>query len=313
MGVSPQLQVLLDQISAVKKVLLAAGFKRTQTNIREAFANVQRIYMTDIDYTIFAVDDIVYNDKYPVAIRIYNPNPAIFLPVIAFIHGGGHTGGSVSQYDGVARKLAKLTNHIVISIDYRLSPEFAYPTGLNDCKTVLKRMFQVLDERNIKYADKNIKLVGDSAGGGLCASMSMDKAFSNATKITHQVLIYPSLDYSMSSDSFNRYITGYYLETATIDWYYNNYCQNNEDRKAISPLFIDPYPEMPKTLIITPHFDPLHDEAILYYEKIINSGGQAELLEFDNMIHAYLSLEDLCKEESLKTYQKINSFLVTTA
>ena len=313
MSVAPKLQELLDQITEIKPKLAAIGFKRTQSNIREAFATAQRKYMTDIDYMVFALDDIVYNESYPVPVRIYIPRLDIDLPVAIFIHGGGHTAGSLSQYDGIARKLAKQTEHIIISIDYRLSPEFAYPTGLNDCKAVIRGLFAVLDERRIKYKDNGLTLIGDSAGGALCASITQDKKLVESAQITQQVLIYPSLDYTLSSQSIEKYAVGYYLEKATIEWYFSNYCQGKVDRRAMSPVYGEFHSTMPATLVVSGGYDPLQDEAKLYYNNMIKAGARAELLHLDNVIHAYLSLEDLCKDECARTYQEISKFLNKSA
>lgn len=309
MSVAPKLQELLERITEVKPKLAAIGFKRTQANVREAFATAQRKYMTDIDYMIFALDDIVCNEGYPVPIRIYIPRLDIDLPLAIFIHGGGHTAGSLSQYDGVARKLAKQTGHIIVSIDYRLSPEFTYPTGLNDCKAAISGVYAVLDERRVKYKDNGLALIGDSAGGALCASITQDRKLLQSTPITRQVLIYPSLDYTLSSQSIEKYAVGYYLEKSTIEWYFSNYCPITVDRRTISPVYGEFHSAMPATLIVSAGYDPLQDEAKHYYDNMIKAGASAELLHIDNVIHAYLSLEDLCKDECARTYQEINNFL----
>ena len=47
--------------------------------------------------------------------RIYIPDLSQPLPVAAFIHGGGHMCGSITVYDNIVRKLAKTTNHIIVS------------------------------------------------------------------------------------------------------------------------------------------------------------------------------------------------------
>ncbi len=310
MSVTPQLQELLNQIATLKITQLSIGFKPTQSNVREAFANAQRKYMTDIDYTVFALDDMIYNGKYPVPIRIYYPRLDAAFPIIVYLHGGGHMCGSITQYDGVVRKIAKITDHIVVAIDYRLSPEFAYPTGISDAKAVIKNLFTILDKRKVNYSNKSLCLMGDSAGGAMCASLVMDKDFIKSTNITHQVLLYPALDFTMSSKSFIEYKEGYFLEASKVAWYYEHYLQNNEDRRAISPLFGEFYSGMPKTLVIFADHDPLQDEAKQYYFNMKEVGASAILYKAEKVVHAFFSLEDLCKEECTKAYQQIKIFLL---
>ena len=130
MLVKPKIRELLDKIEQLKPYLESIGYKLNQANTREAMANLTYLYMTDYNKMLFALDDVVMNGHYPVPIRIYHPLPGTPLPVAIFIHGGGHLAGGITVYDGIVRKLSATINHIVISIDYRLAPEFDYPTGI---------------------------------------------------------------------------------------------------------------------------------------------------------------------------------------
>ncbi len=309
MSVLPKIQEFLDQLAIIKAKLAEMGFKQNQTNTREGLANLTRTYMTDFDPTVFAVDDVVLNGRYPVPIRIYIPDFSQSLPVAAFIHGGGHMCGSITVYDNIVRKLAKTTNHIIISIDYRLAPEFPYPTGIEDSKVAIRGIFAILNERKVKYRDRKLTLIGDSGGAAVCASIVMDKEFVAIEQITKQVLIYPSLDYTLTSPSMDKFAEGYLLDKAKIAWYVENYLQNAEDRKSISPVYGEFYSSMPETMVITAAYDPLQDEGMAYYNNVVNIGVNAELIKVDGVIHAYLMLENLCAEECNKTYLEINKFL----
>ena len=260
----PKIKAFLDQVNILSKNRKLAGYKINQTNVREGFAFMAYSYMKESDRSIIAIDDTVLNDKYPVPIRIYTPPQAKNLPVMVYIHGGGHTCGSVSVYDNVVRKITRLTQHIIISIDYRLSPEFAYPTALNDCKVVIKNIFSILYEWKISYRNKDISIMGDSAGGALTTSIIMDQDFTLQNNIKKQVLLYPSVDYTASTESYNKYGNGYLLEADKMKWYFNNYLQNNENKESVSALFAEFYPEMPQTMVVVAEYDPLVDEGVLY-------------------------------------------------
>lgn len=309
MAVLAKIQELLDNAAILKQKLAAVNFKPNQANTREAMAIMTAKYMTDIDYSIFAIDDTILNGFYPVPVRTYVPDLTKPLPVAVFIHGGGHMAGSISVYDGIARKLAKKTGHIIVSVDYRLAPEFAYPTGLEDCKAVVLNLFKVLDERKISYTNKQLTLIGDSAGGALCASIAMDKEFVATNLITRQVLIYPSVDYSCSLPSTDKFAEGYLLEKAKMEFYFKSYIQNSINPKEISPLHNEFYANMPGTLVIVAENDPLHDEGVLYHQYLAQVGVNSELLEVPGVIHAYLMLENLCPDECSNTYQEIADFL----
>ena len=310
MLVKPKIRELLDKIEQIKPYLASIGYKLNQANTREAMANMAYLYMTDYNKMLFTLDDVVMNGHYPVPIRIYHPQPGTPLPVAIFIHGGGHMAGGITVYDGIVRKLSATINHIVISIDYRLAPEFAYPTGIEDSKAAIRGVFKVLEERKIAYTNRELTLIGDSAGAAVCSSIAMDKEFVVVEQIKKQVLIYPSVDYTLSSPSFAQYGSGYLLEKSKIAWYFESYFQHNEDRKAASPVYGEFYVGMPQTLVVVASHDPLIAEGMAYYQNVINVGVNAELLKIDGVVHAYLMLENLCKEECDVTYQEINKFLL---
>ncbi len=312
MAVLAKVQQFLDQLSVLKAKLQQIGYKPNHTNTREGLANLARKYLLNYDKQLVAIDDVIYNGHYPVPIRIYLPqSDSSMLPVAVFLHGGGHMCGSVTCYDGLSRRLAVETQHIIIAVDYRLSPEFPYPTGLEDSKAAIRGLFHVLDNRNISYASRDLTLIGDSAGGALCASIVMDKEFVFVEQIKRQVLLYPSLDYTGSSPSLTKFAEGYFLERSKMEWYFNNYFQNNEDRKAVSPVYNEFYAKMPKTLIVIAEYDPLRDEGVLYYNNALSVGADVELLDIQGVLHAYLLMDELCPEECARTYQVMREFLAS--
>ena len=309
MAVKPKIREFLNKLDQVKLHLQSIGHKQNQSNTREGLANMTRAYMTDYIMTVLALDDVVMNGNYPVPIRIYHPQADKMLPVAVFLHGGGHMCGSITVYDGIVRKMAAKTQHIIVAVDYRLAPEFPYPTGLEDSKVAIRGLFKILEERKITYTNRDLTLIGDSGGAAICASITMDKEFVAIEQIKKQVLIYPSLDYTVSSVSFEKYGVGYLLEKSKIEWYFDNYFQNNEDRKSKSPVYGEFYSTMPKTLVMVASHDPLISEGIAYYQNVINVGVTAELVKIEGVIHAYLMLENLCPEECEFTYNAINKFL----
>lgn len=235
--------------------------------------------------------------------RIYLPENCEGKNVLIYFHGGGHMCGSVELYDPMCSKLCLATDSIVISVDYRLAPEFPYPAGLNDAHNVVKNYRTLLADINI---GNELYIAGDSAGGAICSSLMMLYPELNVTK---QVLIYPSLDYTCSSDSIAENGSGYLLETPRIQWYFDHYFQNNEDRKACSPLFGSLPNSKVSNLVITAGCDPLRDEGLAYVSRLKQAGQKVSHYQFDNMIHAFINIEDLVKEECELLYQTIGKFI----
>ena len=65
-------------------------------------------------------------------VRIYTPDGIGPFPVLVYSHGGGWATGSVSQYDRLCRFLAHTVPCIVVGVDYRLAPEWQFPTAVHD-------------------------------------------------------------------------------------------------------------------------------------------------------------------------------------
>ncbi len=311
MALVPAIQEFLQIVEQSKQRLLAQKFKMNQSNTREALANMTRSYVTNYPTDLRIIDDSINNDGYPVPIRIYIPAGAgdVQFKVGLFIHGGGHMCGSITVYDGIVRHLAQATNTIIVAVDYRLAPEFAYPVGLNDCATVMVNLFPVLDEWQINYRSRELILIGDSGGAALCATLTLDRELVRRAKIVTQVLIYPSLDYTLASPGIAEFGEGYLLEKTKISWYFDNYFQHGEDRKALSPVYGKFYPQMPRSLVITAQYDPLHSEGESYYDKLCAAGVEAKLSKIPGVIHAFLMLENLCPQECQESYRQIAEFI----
>jgi len=255
------------------------------------------------------ISNTVITDKtHQVPVRIYTPDSKEKLDVLLYFHGGGHMCGSVALYDPMCRKIALASNCIVISVEYRLAPEFPYPAGINDAQLVLENYTQVLTSFNFS---SQLYIAGDSAGGAICATLSMNNIDNEKVNIDKQILIYPSLDYTMSLPSISENGQGYLLESQKVAWYFDHYFQNKEDRKQLSPLFASIESKLPVTLIFTAGYDPLRDEGFAYVEKLKSGNTPVQHTHFKDMVHAFMNIEDLVQTECEQLFQEIGLFTQT--
>ncbi|CDW52793.1 alpha:beta hydrolase fold protein [Trichuris trichiura] len=139
------------------------------------------------------VEDVVLGG---VPCRVYIPESPDTGAAIVFIHGGGFVLLNVASYDLITRLLAKVTNMVTISVEYRLAPEHRFPSAVDDCENVIMHL---LSEGYKKYHvnTSKITLIGDSAGGNLAAAVTQrmrNKGVKPTVKL--QVLIYPLLQFS---------------------------------------------------------------------------------------------------------------------
>jgi acetyl esterase/lipase len=143
-----------------------------------------------------------------VPVRVYRPSDALneTLPAIVFYHGGGWTLGNIEGAEPISKRLCKETRTVVVSVEYRLAPEFPFPAAIDDCTTATKYFLKNAADFN---ADpKRVAVAGDSAGGNLAAAVSLslrDEKFPIRIKL--QVLIYPAvqfLDFNLPSMIQNK-------------------------------------------------------------------------------------------------------------
>lgn len=278
---------------AMRKVLKTLSYGDIQVKASRTFANLKAIdplkpFYKKIDYK-------VYNGDYEVPIRMYlpdevPPNPAALL----FLHGGGWITESVDTYDRVCASLAKATGHIVASVEYRLAPEFRFPTALMDCYAAAEALYT---NRSILNIDPDkITLIGDSAGGNLTAALSLMAREKGKFTPKRQILIYPALfnDYTETSPFPSVHENGedFLLTSAKISQYLELYKRDDQDLQNpyFAPLLADDLSGLPRTLIITAEYDPLRDEGEEYAKRLTEAGNQAEVHRIRDALHGFFAL-----------------------
>ena len=316
--VSPKLVPFLEQANTAIAAFKATGQGFSAELVRQGLDNLSALIGAGPSIAIIK-DDSLATPSHNIPVRIYNPAPNDVLPVLLHFHGGGHMCGSVDLYDPISRKLALATHAIVICADYRLAPEHPYPAGLDDCQQLLECYKSLLTD--MKCSDE-LYIAGDSAGGAICTSLVMNNSINEVTSdsviIDKQILVYPSVDYTMVSASVVENGQGFLLEKDKVKWYFQQYFQSGSldkdevaQAKAVkaSPLLGQFSANMPATIVITAGCDPLRDEGVAYAKSLEKVGVNVEHYSFDGMTHAYMLLNDLVSDECEQTYQLIGEFV----
>lgn len=310
MTLHPAFANYLDDLNVLIAASKAKGVEATTETARAALASLNqfaaepRAVQSVIDSSIQYVDG---DTTITVPVRIYVPLNYRKADSILFVHGGGHMAGDLDVYDWSARRTAEATDMITVSVDYRRSPEHPFPAGLTDTYNVLLQLPRLLDAFDTTGV---IHAVADSGGAAVVSSIAMRTASGLwHSPIERQVLLYPSLDYTLSGKSIEEFKTGYFLEADRIRWYFENYFPVGIDWKAASPLFGAMNDQMPDTLVIAAEYDPLLSEAEQYVQAMNAAGSDAKLTIASGMIHAYTFFETMVPDEIEQTYQWIADFL----
>ena len=226
-----------------------------------------------------------------VPVRIYTPVAADAYGLLVYFHGGAFFLGSLDTHDHVARSLAKETGYKVISVGYRLAPEAAFPAGLDDCYGVLR--WAAENGGSLNWDGRNLAIAGDSSGGNFVAAVAAQAHDDGFSRLTHQVLFYPSLDLDFDVDryaSLRENAEGYGLETAGLLPFNSFYLESGADPAdpLVSPIKRKDLAGLPPALIITAEFDPLRDEGELYGRRLTDAGVNTTVSRYAGANHGFV-------------------------
>ena len=224
-----------------------------------------------------------------VRLRIYTPlkAPQGVLPALLFFHGGGFVIGDLETHDGLCRIMANEAGVRVVAVDYRLAPEHKFPAAVDDALTALR---YVQDHAADLGIDRDrLAVGGDSAGGGLAAVLAQAAA-QEGSRLQLQMLLFPVTQIGQVTPSLSAFAEGYFLEREGLRWFYAQYLPDNVNRDdpRISPLKAKDVSGVAPAFVMLAGFDPLHDEGLLYAERLRQAGVPVTLRDYPDMVHDFI-------------------------
>jgi acetyl esterase/lipase len=225
-------------------------------------------------------------DGTPVRVLVYHrPERETPAGALLWIHGGGLVMGTPEVGNDVCSRIADELGIAVVSVDYRLAPEFPFPTGLEDCVTALGWLHDHADDLGIDPA--RVAVGGDSAGGGLAACVAQVALDRGGLPVCFQLLQYPmlddrtplfhDLDALLWTNASNRFAWTAYLGHAP---------DLVEDRPYASASRRDDLSGLPPAWIGIGEIDLFHREAVAYADRLRAAGVTCELDVVPGMYHA---------------------------
>ncbi len=239
---------------------------------------------------LYRVEDFTLpaRDGYAIPVRLYAPAAHAPLPLLVYFHGGGFTIGSVATHDVLCRELSHRAHCAVLSVDYRLAPEHRFPTAVHDAWDALNGACQ--NAASWGLDPTRLAVGGDSAGGTLavvCAVLARDAQLPLAL----QLLIYPGCAAAPDSPSHQRFGQGFVLESRLIDWFFSQYI-DMADRSdwRFAPLNAPDLDGVAPTWLALAECDPLHDEGLLYADRLRVSSVPVDLAVYRGVTHEFIKM-----------------------
>ena len=242
---------------------------------------------------IRAEDRTIPTPDHAVPVRVYRrEGQAAGAPVLVYLHGGGFMLGDLDSSDSNAWGLCEQTGAVVVSVDYRLTPEHPYPAAFNDCYGVVTWLAAHGAEIGIDQA--RIALCGDSAGGSLGAACCLAARDRGGPVIAAQALVYPTLGADPIRPSYIESKDGPSLTTEGMIYYNDIYFSGftHAADPYAAPLKAPDVSHLPPAFIHTAEFDPIRDDGRDYAARLAAAGVWVTYREARRMLHGFLRMRE---------------------
>ena len=186
-----------------------------------------------------------------IPVRLYVPDTAQPAPVIVYFHGGGWISGDYANIDAPVRALANRSRCAIVSVNYRLAPEFKYPAALDDASTAVS--WASREGARFGWDGSKLAVAGDSVGGTLAAAVALRLRDEGGPAVAFQLLVYPALDHDYYNESYRLFGSSWGMLTRTdMIWYFCHYLNHPDqlDLPYVSPGRCRGLRRLPETLII---------------------------------------------------------------
>ncbi len=226
-----------------------------------------------------------------VGVVIYRPKGLRApLPCIFHIHGGGYITGSASGAEFRHRPLAADLGCCIVSVDYRLAPETCFPGAIEDCYAALNWVFANAADLGVDPA--RIGLMGESAGGGLAASLALLVRDREGRRLAFQHLIYPMIDDRTCVSATPNPHTGEFIWTRQANYFgWASVLGAEPGGEDVSPYAAaaraENLADLPPAYIATGALDLFVDENLVYAHRLLRSGVPVELHVYPGAYHGF--------------------------
>jgi acetyl esterase len=222
-----------------------------------------------------------------IPLRAYTPEGAGERPpLVVFLHGGGWALGSIETYDAPLRALANASGAVVVSVEYRLTPEHRFPAAVNDSLMAVR--WAAAEGGQLGADPSRLAVAGDSAGGNLAAVCA--RSLRGEVDLRLQVLIYPVTDGGVNTPSFREFGERFGLTAAGMRRFWELYLDGADaasDPDA-APLRDPDLRGVAPAYVLTADHDVLRDEGEAYAHALRDAGVDVELHRWPGTIHGFI-------------------------
>ena len=236
--------------------------------------------VTTVEATIPAADGT------PLTAMVYTPNGPGPFPAVVYFHGGGWVIGNSHAYDAGARALAKGAQAVVISVDYRLSPENKFPTPWDDALSTYK--WTVTNVGRWRGDPRRLALAGEGAGGNLAISTAISTVDAGVTRPKAVIAIYPITQTGTTTESYVDCGNAKPLNKTVIGWFFDKTLNSVTDKTDPRlDLIHAKLSLLPPVTIINAQIDPLRSDGAVLEEALKQVNVKVTRREYEGVTHEF--------------------------
>jgi acetyl esterase len=220
-------------------------------------------------------------------LRIFKPDT--IRAVVLDIHGGGWSLGTAESMDPMNDIMARTCKVAVVSVDYRLAPEYPFPACIEDCKAAVKWL---VNNSQKEFGTDKLFISGGSAGGHLTAvtTIYVRDSLHAIDKVKGVNLVYGCFDLSRTpscrkaTDS-TIILTRKYMDE-TFQLVFPEWTTDQLQQPQYSPLYAD-LKNLPPALFTVGTADPLIDDSYFMEARWRLAGNKTFLAVYPECSHAF--------------------------
>jgi acetyl esterase len=202
----------------------------------------------------------------------------------------------LDAYDASCRALCNAAKCIVVSCDYRRSPENPFSAAIEDAFAAYQ---WVIDNApNLGGDPQQVATGGESAGGNIAAVTALQARDYGVRAPVHQLLIYPVTDCDFNTESYKQHAEAKPLNRAMMKWFWGHYLYGDdcEDNPYLTPVRAEDLSHLPPATIITADIDPLRTDGERYADKLEAAGVPVSYRNFEGVTHEFFGMTPVVAE-----------------
>lgn len=299
LGESPGKRILHRRRSAESVALRAA--------CRMAVRNAVRVWalQPNLAWPLGRIDRLVglVPRHVPASVRsVALPNcPAEFVrasgastrTAILYLHGGAFLTCGLNTHRGLAARLSRAADAIVLNVGYRMLPACGLADAVDDALAALRWL------RRCGYDSRRVVIAGDSAGGYLAVAAALKSIACGVAPVAGVAAISPLIDLDPARKLAHRNVSRCAMFTAAALNAFNHYLARSQRRfgaPTVPDLAVADLSQMPPVAIHVSTDESLLADSELLADRLADADRRCDLHLWRGQIHDFPLAADILPE-----------------